>query len=514
MKSSVSNNNRRILKNSLMLYVRMFLTMAVTLFTSREILRILGVEDMGIYNVVGGVVAMISILRNVMAGATSRYLNFALGKEDPELTKKSFNVNFTIYVAIAVIFVIVAETLGLWFLNTKLVIPEERMTASNWVYQFTILSTINHIISTPYNAAIIAREKMSVFAYISIYEVVVKLLIVYFLIISPIDRLISYGFLLMVVDLSITEIYRVYCRKHFYECHIKRYNDKVFYKEILSYSSWNLFGQIAKIIKGQGLNILLNMFFNPAINASRALSYQINNAVNQFVNSFYTAAKPQITKYYAKGDMNNMFLLIFRSSKMALFLFCLFAVPLVVEAPFIINLWLGQLPDYVIPFVRLILLISLLDCLQLPLKTTAQATGKIAKYEMVIGTIAIFNIPISYTLLKLGMTPDTVYIVSFVLSFIALNARLLLLKEMVEFPILPFLFKVVIKGGLAVGVASVTPVVFHVFLDESVVVFIIEITVYMIVLACSIYYIGLENIERQFVLNLANEKFFYKFKKK
>lgn len=478
----------------------MFLIMGVSFFTSRVILKALGIEDYGIYNVVGGVVSMLGVVKGVMSGATSRYLNFALGKGDESLARKSFNVTFVIYIFLAAIFVVIAETLGLWFMNTQLVIPRDRIVAANWVYQFTIISAVNQLLATPYNAVIVAREKMSVFAYISFLEVLLKLLIVYMLFVSPLDRLITYGFLYMLSDLMIREVYRLYCRKHYPESHFKLYRDKLAYKEILSYSSWNLLGQFAKLIKGQGLNILLNMFFNPAVNASRALSYQINNAVNQFVHNFYIAVVPQITKYYAKGEFDNMFNLVCRSAKMALFLFALFALPISIEAPFIIQLWLGQLPENVIDFVRIILLISMLDCIQAPLRTSAQATGKIAKYEITISVITLLNIPISFFLLKRGFPAITVFEVSFCLSVLSFCARLFLLREMIGFPIRRYLYYVVVRGILVIALSAIIPIGLHFLLKNTLA---NSIAIVIITVLCEvvvIYLIGLNSQEKSFVL--------------
>lgn len=502
-----SSNNQRIVKNTMLLYIRMFLIMGVSFYTSRVILKALGVEDFGIYNVVGGVVSMLGLIKGVMSGATSRYLNFALGKNDKELARKSFNVSLMIYIALSAVFVLLSETVGLWFLNTQLLIPEDRIVAANWIFQFTIISSVNQLIATPYNAAVIARERMSVYAYISILEVVLRLLIVYLLFISPVDKLIAYGFLYMLTNLLITEIYRLYCRKHYPESHFKFYKDKSSYKEILSYSSWNLMGQFAKLIKGQGLNILLNMFFNPAVNASRGLSYQINNAINQFVHNFYIAVVPQITKYYAKNEMENMFNLVCRSAKMALFLFLLFALPISIEAPMLIQLWLDQLPENVVEFVRIILLISMLDCIQGPLRTSAQATGNVAKYEMTISVITILNIPISYALLKFGYPAVTVFVVSLCLSVVSFIARLILLRGMIKFPVIRYLNYVVVKGVLVILLSAIIPLLLHYKLADSLMNSFLVIFVAFVCEGLVIFFFGLNRQEKDFVYGIVKNKF-------
>lgn len=501
-----SSSNQRIVKNTMMLYIRMFLIMGVSFYTSRVILKALGVEDFGIYNVVGGVVSMLGLIKGVMSGATSRYLNFALGKEDIELARKSFNVSLIIYIVLSAAFVLLAETVGLWFLNTQLVIPEDRIVAANWIYQFTIISSVNQMIAVPFNAAVIAREEMSVFAYISVLEVVLRLLIVYLLFISRVDKLIAYGFLYMLTNLLITEIYRLYCRKHYPESHFNFYKDKSLYIEILSYSSWNLMGQIAKLIKGQGLNILLNMFFNPAVNASRALSYQINNGINQFVQNFYIAVGPQVTKYYARNEMENMFNLVCRSAKMALFLFVLFALPVSIEAPMLIQLWLGQQPENVVEFVRIILLISMLDSIQIPLKTSAQATGKIAKYEMTISVITILNIPISFALLKFGYPAITVFVVSLCLSTVSFIARLILLQGMISFPIIRYLNYVVVRSVMVILLSAIIPLLLHNKLADSTINSFLVILVALVCEGLVMYFLGLNRQEKEFVNGIVKNR--------
>lgn len=293
--------------------------MAVTLYTSRIVLEMLGVEDFGIYNVVGGVVTVMGVLNGAMAVSVQRYLTFELGKGDSKRLKQTFSMCITIFLLFAFLLLVLAETVGLWFLNTQLIIPEERIVAANWVYQFSIFSAIVTLLYIPYNAAIIAHEEMNVFAYVSIMEVVMKLAIAFVLIVFSYDRLIIYGLLLMLTAIVVTLVYIVYCVRKYEECCYRFYWEKKLFTQLLSYSAWNLFGSLSGVAKGQGLNILLNMFFNPVVNASRGIAYQVNSAVNQFFSNFYTAVRPQITKYYAQNDLKNMFELVFRSSKFSFF---------------------------------------------------------------------------------------------------------------------------------------------------------------------------------------------------
>ena len=277
-----------------------------------------------------------------------------------EKLRKTFSVSVMIYAVICGVFLLIAETVGLWFVNAKLTIPAERMAAANWVYQFTVLSIIVEMMAQPYNSVIIAHEKMSFYSYVSILEVALKLLIAYALYLSLGDNLVVYGLLMLGSSVVVRIIYGAYCKRHYAECKFKLYRDKALFKEMLSYSWWNLFGSVSALVKGQGINILLNVFFNPVVNAARGIATQVNSAISQLSSNFFTAVRPQITKYYAQEDLTNMFKLVFRSSKLSFYLNLLLGVPLIVEAPQIIQLWLGQLPEHVVVFTRLIIIISLL----------------------------------------------------------------------------------------------------------------------------------------------------------
>ena len=307
-------NNKRIAKNTLLLYFRMLFIMAINLYTSRIVLKILGIEDFGIYNAVGGIVAMFGFLTSAMSISTQRYITYELGKNNLKQLNKIFNTSITIHAVISVIILILAETIGLWFLYNKMTIPIERLNAALWTYQASIASAIILIMSIPYNATIIAHEKMSAFAYISVLEVVLKLAIVYLLLISNFDKLKLYSTLILIVQLIIRIIYGQYCKKHFLETKIHFIKDKSLFKEMLSFAGWNLWGNCAGIASTQGVNILLNIFFGPHINAARGIAVQVQGAVNQFASNFQTAINPQITKSYAQGDYNYMHNLIFSST--------------------------------------------------------------------------------------------------------------------------------------------------------------------------------------------------------
>ena len=485
----------------------MLFIMVVSLFTSRVILKTLGVEDFGIYNVVGGIVAMIGMLNSAMTSSTIRYLTYELGKGDKDNLAQVFSMCLQIFMLISLCFVILSETIGLWFLNTQLVIPEDRMKAANWVYQFSIFSVVNQLMTNPYNATIISHERMNVYAYVSIIEVLLKLAIVYLLVVINYDRLISYGFLFLILSIVKTLLYRFYCIRSFEECKYKLNKNKTLFLQLISYSGWNLFGSIAGFVKGQGLNILINMFFNPSVNAARGIAYQINNAVNQFIHNFYTAVKPQITKYYAQGDIIHMEKLVFSSSRFSFFLILLLSLPIIIEAPQLVLLWLGQLPEYVVPFVRLIIIISAVEGMASPLMTVAHATGKIRLYQSTVGTVTMLIVPISYCVLKLGFSPISVFVVSLTVAIICLFLRLWIVKRLVNFPFWSYTNKVFVNALIVTIGASVLPVLLHCYLEESISNMLLSILLCLICSIISIYWIGLKYEERLYIKKLIRSKF-------
>ena len=505
--STSSENNKRIAKNTAMLYIRMLLIMAVMLYTSRVVLEVLGVEDFGIYNVVGGVVAMMGVLNGAMAVSTQRYLTFELGKGDDVRLKQTFSMCLTIYVLFAFILLLLAETIGLWFLNTQLNIPPERMIAAKYVYQFSILSAIITLLCNPYNAVIIAHEKMDVYAYASIIEAGLKLVSAYILLWIPYDRLIVYGLAIMATSMIVMSIYYFYCVRNFEECRYTFYWEIGLFTQLLSYSGWNMFGSVSALVKGQGLNVLLNMFFNPSVNASRGIAYQVNGAVTQFFSNFYTAVRPQITKYYAQNDMENMFKLVFRSSKFSFYLILLISLPIIIETPYIIKLWLGQLPEYVVIFIRLIIVITAVDAMATPLMTTAHATGRIKLYQSVVGTLTILNIPISYVLLKYGgYSPVIVFVVSLCISIINLFVRLWIVWRLVKFPVKLYIQKIFFRSFFVASLASIIPIFVYSYMSISLFSFLLILILCVVSSLLSIYVLGLSRGEKNVLIQFVKKK--------
>ena len=378
---SHAENTRRIAKNTLMLYIRMLFGMAVSLYTSRVVLQVLGVEDYGIYNVVGGVVAMFSLLSTALSTSISRFVTFEIGKGDEYNLKKVFTSSVAVMFALSIGIFIVAEIVGVWFLNTKMNIPAERMTAANWVLQCSLLSFIIGLISVPYNACIIAHERMSAFAYISILEVVLKLAVVYMLLVSPYDKLATYAVLLVVVALIVRLTYGQYCKRHFEESRYRFVHDKSLIKEMTGFAGWSFFGNGAYMLNTQGVDMLINIFFGVTFNAARGVATQVQNAVMQFVNNFTVAVNPQITKSYASGEREYMYKLVCRGAKYSYFLLLVFLVPIVCEADYILWLWLKVVPEHAPTFLRLALFSSLVMGMGNTLYTSIFSTGKISNYQ-------------------------------------------------------------------------------------------------------------------------------------
>ncbi len=483
-----------------MLYFRMILTMLVSLYTSRVVLNTLGVEDFGIYNVVGGFVTMFGFLNSAMASATQRFLAFEIGKGDHEQLRNVFSMSINIHFLIAFIIFILAETVGLWFVNTQLTIPTGRMGAAQWVYQFSILTMMINMVSVPYNAMIIAHERMNVFAWVSIAEVGLKLFIVFMLQWFGFDKLKFYAVLTFCVSLIIRFIYGFYCSRQFKENRFRYFWDKSLFKTLVSYAGWNLWGNIAAVLKDQGVNVLLNMFFGPVINAARGIAYQVSSAVNQFVANFQMAMNPQIIKSYAVNDLKYMHQLIFRGAKYSFFLLFTLSLPILLETEQILQLWLKTVPDYTVIFTRLVIINVLIDCISGPLMTAAQASGKIKLYQSVVGGLLILNLPISYLFLKFEFQPQVTIFVSIGISIVALYVRLKIISPLVNLSIADYLKNVIFK---------IIPVIFVAVILPGFIVYLLPVTIARLLFTCiiavasvglTVFFIGLSSTEHQFMI--------------
>ncbi|MEF2621745.1 MAG: oligosaccharide flippase family protein [Xylanibacter rarus] len=492
-------NNKRIAKNTLLLYFRMLFMMAISLYTSRVVLNTLGVEDYGIYNVVGGVVAMFGFINSSMSSATQRYITFALSKGDFENLQKVFSTALQIHVSIAVLIIILGETVGLWFMYEKMQIPADRMDAAFWVLQCSIVSTVIMILSVPYNADIIAHEKMSAFAYISILEAILKLVIVYMLLISPLDKLIFYAFLILIVQLLIRFCYSLYCNKHFKESKYRRTWDKHLFKEMTSFAGWSMFGNLSAVLFGQGLNMLLNVFFGPIVNAARAIAVQVQNVIQQFVGNFQMALNPQITKTYAKGELDEMHKLMFRSARFSFYLLFLLSLPVLFETEFILTIWLKTVPENTVIFLRIMICISLIFTLSNPLMIANQATGKVRKYQIICGIIQLMILPISYVFLKFDFPAYSVFVVHFIIEIITQGIRMILLKPLIGLTIKDYLCNVYSRIILVVIISAIIPLTIYLNIDNIIMRFFLVCILSFLSVSFVVYRVGLSKEEREFV---------------
>ena len=465
--TTASENNKRIAKNTLLLYVRTLSIMIVTLYTSRIVLSTLGVEDYGIFNVVGGVIAMFSVLSSSLSSSISRFITYELGHGDINRLTRIFSTSINIQVAISFIIFFFAEVFGIWFLNSKMNIPSERIIAANWVLQCSLITFIIGLISVPYNACIIAHEKMAAFAYISILEVVLKLAVVYMLLVSPYDRLTTYAVLLVVVALIIRMAYSLYCRKHFEESHYQFVYDKPLVKEMTGFAGWSLFGNGAYMLNVQGIDMLINIFFGVTLNAARGIATQVQNAVIQFVNNFTVAVNPQITKSYAAGELTYMHQLICRSSRFSYFLLYIFVVPIFCEANYILHLWLNIVPDFTTIFLRLSLIGALMTLLGNPMLTGISATGKIKKYQLWVTIVGCLVFPLSWIGFKIGLPAPTTYIIYIIIYFLLIFVRLYIAKSLIRFPIKFYLTNVVLRLTIVSIVSIIPPFLFVSHVSES-----------------------------------------------
>lgn len=503
--TNLTTNNKRIAKNTLLLYVRMLFLMLVSLYTSRVILNALGIEDYGIYNVVGGIVTMFSILSGSLSAAITRFITFELGTGNREKLKKIFSSAVNIQVILALIIIVIAETVGLWFLNEKMVIPVERLTAANWCFQFSIITFSINLISVPYNAAIIAHERMSAFAYISILEASGKLLVAWCIAISPIDRLTFYAAMIAVLALCIRMVYASYSKHHFEECTYHFVYDLDLLKEMFGFAGWNFIGASSAVVRSQGINILLNLFFGPAVNAARAIAARVNAAITHFVHNFMVALNPQITKSYASGDREYMFKLIFQGARLSYYILLLLSLPVIVNTHYILVLWLKIVPEHTVLFVQLTLLFAMSESISNPLVTAMLATGKIRNYQIIVGGLQMMNFPIAYLCLYCGAMPESVMIVAIILSQCCLAARLYMLRGMIGLRVGDYLRNVYFNVILVTLFSFMIPFFLSYQMKESFVSFLF-ITL-MSILCTSIVelYIGSTKEERVMIYSLINK---------
>lgn len=512
-KNNHSENNRRIAKNSLYLYVRMFFSMAISIYTSRVILASLGVTDYGINNLVAGLSGMFSMVMGTISSASSRYVTVALGTGDQGNLIKTFSTSKFIHILFAGIMFLLLETVGNWFLFTKLVIPDERLIAAFWVFQFSIVSLCLGIIVSPYNGLVIAHERMGTFAYISIYDSLMRLFIAIAISLAPCDHLILYGALGLLVQISIQVIYSVYSYRNFEETRHGLKLDKAMFKSILSYSAWTLNGALAVIGCSQGLNILLNLFFGPVVNAARAIAVTVQGHCVNFVGNFQSAFGPQLMKSYAANDLEYMHKLLVNSSKYSYYIMLLVMIPITMNIEFILDLWLGEYPNHTIDFVRITLLTALFGTLRMPTINSIHATGDIKKFQMVEASILLLVLPFAYVALKWGKaSPEIVFIVSFAVEFLTQVVRVFLVMPKIKMRVKDYFMKIyapICLVSVPVGLYAFSYPVENTFTS-----FFISSVLAEVVIIISCWMLGVKRHERAVILEKVSTVVHNKFKSK
>lgn len=446
-------NSSRIYKNTAFLYIRLILIMGVTLYSSRVILQVLGVEDFGIFNVVGGLIVLLSFLNNAMTLSVNRFLAYEMGLPNSQDLNKIFSTSVNIHAIIAVIALVFGESIGLWFVNNKLVIPPDRLVAANWIYQFSIVSFVFTVLRVPYNASVIAHENMKLYTYVGIFEAILKLGIIFLLYIVPGDKLIWYGILMALFTFLVTVFYYLYCKHRYKECRYRYVYDKKLSKVMLNYAGISTIGNMSSVVVDQGQNILLNLFFGPIVNAARSISYQVSSALNSFVSNMYMAATPQITMSYAANDRNFLVKIVNQTSLIVMMFLSLLIVPVLFELPFAMKIWLGDnIPEGTVLFTRLILLYMFIGNIGRPLLIAIQSSGNILKVHVYTGLNSLLNLPIAYIALKLFHVEA--YIIFIIQIFICALYCIILLylsRVQLDWDIKLFVRKVIIPGLLAFG---------------------------------------------------------------
>ena len=503
-------DNKRIAKNTMMLYGRTLFMLFISLFTSRVTLQALGVNNYGIQSAVGGVMAMFSIVSGSLSKSISRYITFELGHGDKDKLNRIFCTSLNIQLLIGFLIIILGETIGVWFLNTKMNIPADRMTAANWVLQFSIWSFFIGLTQVPYGACIVGHERMSVFAYFGILNAVLKLVIVYLLYISPFDKLISFAALGFIVSIGMRMAQRIYCIRHFDECHYRLIFDKELMKNMSGFAGWSFLTNTAWIFNTSGLNILINIFFGVSFNAARGLAGSIEGHIKKFYNDFMTAINPQITKSYAAGQLDDMHKLVCRGTRLSYLLMFTLTLPFMFEAYVVLYLWLGQVPDYTVLFFRLSAIAQLVTLLGQTGVTACMATGNIKWYTIIITSVGFLVFPLTWIAFKLGMPVESSYIIYIIIYALLDYIRLLIMKRLLDFPIMMYVRDTLIPVLKVTIISIILPLLLYNTLEPSILKSLFVIVISLLCASATSYYVGLNENERLFVISKANS-FLHKY---
>lgn len=496
---SHNTSNSTIAKNTIFLYLRMLLTMAIGLFTSRIVLQVLGIDNYGIYTLVGGVVILFTFINNSLLSGTQRFLSYELGKSQPNV-KEVFSSCFRLHLILSLIFLIAAETIGLWFVNTQLVIPEGRLYAANWVYQFSIITCVINIIRCPLNAALISYERMGIYAYIGILEAVLKLIVAYLLYISPIDKLISYAILTFISMLIVLAVNTIYTIQKLPEIKLVKIPNKSLMKEVINFSKWTIFGSLANVGMEQGLSIIVNMFYGVIGNAAVGVANQVNSHITGFVNNFQVALNPQLTKNEASKERDRQYNLIFKSAKFSYFIMLFIAVPIVLNLDYILHIWLGNYPPHTTSICTFIIIGVLIETLSGPLWVSIFATGKIRTYQIVISCILLMNIPLAFIVGKANLPPAGIYAIRASLFIVALITRLIYLKKLINLSMQQFAKNVIYPITLvSLPLFALIFAKYQYLPNTTFISFMIECIAIVLIEVVVIGWIGLNKNERGFI---------------
>lgn len=502
----IRQDGKRIARNTLMLYFRMFLLMLVGLYTSRVVLEALGENDYGIYNVVGGVVAMFTIISGALNSAVCRFITFEMGKGPASQLRKVYSTAVTIQLFLALVVVILAEPLGLWFIDNKMTIDPSRIPAARSVLHFSLMAFVINLMSVPQMASITAHEKMSAYAFIGILDGFLRLAAAVVIMHSSADRLVLYAALMAVAVFIVRVAYGIYCHRHFPECRFSPVFDMKLIKEMFSFAGWNFIGVTAGVLRDHGGNILVNLFSGPAINAARGVAVQLNGTVQGFVTNFMTAVNPQITKSYASGDIDYMMSLVRKSSRMSFYLLFIIALPILFNTEYLLSIWLHDVPERTVDFVRLFLVFALSESLSNPLITAAQATGNIRRYQSIVGGLILLNLPASYIFLKAGAAPEATVAVAIVISQICFAARLFMLRGMIGLDSWAF-FRRVWSNVLLVSLAALPlPHVCELIIPGGFCGFLLSSSICVLSAGLSIFFIGCSRDERKQIAGFVKKR--------
>lgn len=502
-----SYRTRRIAKNTLMLYVRMLFMMFMGLYTSRIVLQALGEGDYGIYNVVGGVVAMCTIISGALNSAVSRFITFEMGKGEGARLNKVYSTAVIIQIVLAAVVVAVAEPVGLWFIDNEMTISPERIPAARWVLHFSLLAFVVNLMSVPQMASITAHERMSAYAWIGILDGLLRFGVALLISCSGHDRLVAYAALMAVSVLIVRMAYGIYCRLHFPECRFRPVFDRPLMKEMFSFAGWNFIGVTAGVLRDHGGNILVNVFSGSvAVNAARGVALQLSNAVQSFVTNFMTAVNPQITKSYAAGEKDYMFSLMRKSSRMAYYLLLIIVLPVIFNVDYLLSIWLDEVPAGSASFARLFLILALSESLSGPLITGTQATGKIRDYQILVGGLIMLNFPVSYIFLKAGAAPEVTVVVAIVISQICLFARLYMLRRLTEFPVGEYLIKVYLNVLIVTLTAVILPLALMRYMPGGLTGFLLDVPLCIVCAALAVLFKGCSSAERKELWNMIRRR--------